>query len=204
MRFLFRCAVAVGPRRRRRVSIFLVLGQKGFEIMTASINPGQTKMLVAVYTDANGNTDPLASLPVPTDKSGAVTAFTPCDANKNPSRRAGRADGERSELPVAVHFVRPDRPWAPPRDLSVTVEGDPTPGADTIVKRHSRRRHRAGRYTGCAVGRITPRNRRDQRERAALRGGSFFVCPSLYHEISWRAAAGAKLSKCASCGKSYL
>ena len=82
-------------------------------------NPGDTFTLTAIYTDKNGKTDPLASLPVATEPTlGTLTPVGTPTVNDLQFQFTGTVPANATS---GQQFV-----------VEIDAEGDPTPGVDTI------------------------------------------------------------------------
>lgn len=105
-----------------RREVLLVVGEGKVEVMSATINPGQTKTLTAVYTDANNKSEPLASLPTAVDAAGVV----PVTAIGSPTVNDGT---------YTFSFTAPaDAVVGSVITINTHADGDPDPKVDPIDK----------------------------------------------------------------------
>lgn len=63
------------PARRAHVSI--AVGPENVQMASFNIQPGQSKTLTAVFSDASGVSHPLSQLPTCVDPAGTMTNITP-------------------------------------------------------------------------------------------------------------------------------
>lgn len=107
-------------RPRRGIKLLILGGAAGVTPTMLTKNPGATFTLTAVYTDPNGKSVPLASLPVATEKSGVITLT---------------AVGTPTVNDPSFQFsgtVPTNAAAGTQYEIDITAEGDPTPGVDTI------------------------------------------------------------------------
>lgn len=107
-------------RPRRDTRVLILGGSAGVNVAMLTKNPGDTFTLTAVYTDKNGKTEPLATLPVCTEASGVATSPV----------------GSPTVNDAQFQFtgtVPVDAAAGSTLDFTITAEGDPTPGVDTLT-----------------------------------------------------------------------
>lgn len=91
---------------------FIFVGQGTFE-MAKTIVQGSTHTATAVFTDANGVTRPLHSIPAWSASPDGLVTLAPAEDGMTCGITAGSTDGDVT--------------------LTVTAEGDPSPGVNTIT-----------------------------------------------------------------------
>lgn len=93
-----------------------------------SIAPGQTGIVSALYADANGNEDPLFSIPTCVEANSLIPTFTPCDISGNPKTQTLN-DGD--------YWWSFPYPTSQPPNTTLTIntsaEADPVVGKRTLT-----------------------------------------------------------------------